>query len=660
MKSYLEATQSTSSAEDTGSISSSWPTYNTTPKSFLYEPPAENNIQAKETEKELLSTPPQEQQQHEQPRITIQEIIPAIKEIPMTEKPKTKEELKSERKQDDVAPKPSDAITEIKEENDVVTFDVESDSSEISEIYHHPPPVLRIGDKLLFLKKGELVPEKDTSTPASVITIIGAEGLQRGFEDSAEAQEATIYDNSTNQAAELPKNDTTTENLNVVPLQAAVSTEATLEEGKTEATAAETTTQEAVSENETEASTVQPEVSLGANQVATTTEVYVTTEVVENRTESLENDTLVNTEENLTTEANMVEISPLPVEAKVDEIKEEPVIIEENPAYPPIPEIMVPQIVEDLPEVEEDEPKETILQPFHTSTIDVAPENNSKILPDVLEIRNNHSIPANATHPEWLKNESFPNPDNLLNLRAALPTHILKERVDSDVEYATDSTTTEKPSGTTPEATPETTVAQVAVLLADAPGVGSKETVEAASESGETTTKKSSHASLMSNENASIDIVDNESPEEAEAEGDEQTEIRQVVLNDSKVNENAAPKIADDVEMFDPTTMRKPADVETIAPSPEKIVEKRENSMDSQTFEQLNEELTATSTQRSGDEESKEAEGIFKELLEEANTTPKMTTVGGALPRRASLDSNILGILREFFTSQYRSYDGRN
>ncbi|XP_044271761.1 uncharacterized protein LOC123015826 [Tribolium madens] len=68
--------------------------------------------------------------------------------------------------------------------------DSEAESSEISEVFQQPPSVLRIGDKLLFLKKGELVPEKNITTPASVITVIGAEGLERGTEESAETETA--------------------------------------------------------------------------------------------------------------------------------------------------------------------------------------------------------------------------------------------------------------------------------------------------------------------------------------------------------------------------------------------------------------------------------------------------------------------------------------
>jgi hypothetical protein len=115
-------------------------------------------------------------------KITIQEIVPEIKEIPATDSSKLNESQIGDNK---------DLLDS--DINDLIVTDSEPDSSEISEVFQQPPPVLRIGDKLLFLKQGELVPEKDVSTPTSVITIIGAEGLQRGFEDSAEFHEVTNH-----------------------------------------------------------------------------------------------------------------------------------------------------------------------------------------------------------------------------------------------------------------------------------------------------------------------------------------------------------------------------------------------------------------------------------------------------------------------------------
>lgn len=123
------------------------------------------------------------------PEITIQEIIPEIKEIPITGPPKR------EINQGSFSAEHTDrSDVEIDNNHNDLLIDSDVDSSEVQENYHQPPPVLRIGDKLLFLKKGEFVSEKGASTPSPVITIIGAEGLQRGFEESLEAHELKIVE----------------------------------------------------------------------------------------------------------------------------------------------------------------------------------------------------------------------------------------------------------------------------------------------------------------------------------------------------------------------------------------------------------------------------------------------------------------------------------
>lgn len=59
-----------------------------------------------------------------------------------------------------------------------------------NEDANQPPPVLRIGDQLLFLKVGDLVPEHAAgSTQSPIFTVIGAEGLQRVVEDPEEGFE---------------------------------------------------------------------------------------------------------------------------------------------------------------------------------------------------------------------------------------------------------------------------------------------------------------------------------------------------------------------------------------------------------------------------------------------------------------------------------------
>lgn len=120
------------------------------------------------------------------PEITIQEIIPEIKEIPITGPPKREISkgsfYNSQKFNKDTLEKFRGDKSEFGEEN--------KDNDRVEN--PQSSPVLKIGDKLLFLKKGEFIPEKDASTPSPVITIIGAEGLQRGFEESLESHDKIV------------------------------------------------------------------------------------------------------------------------------------------------------------------------------------------------------------------------------------------------------------------------------------------------------------------------------------------------------------------------------------------------------------------------------------------------------------------------------------
>lgn len=65
--------------------------------------------------------------------------------------------------------------------------EVKNDSEDENFEAYQTPPILRIGDKLLYLGQGDLVPENSSlNTPAPVFTVIGAEGLQRVIEDPEE------------------------------------------------------------------------------------------------------------------------------------------------------------------------------------------------------------------------------------------------------------------------------------------------------------------------------------------------------------------------------------------------------------------------------------------------------------------------------------------
>lgn len=710
----------------------------------LHIPSEENNFSEAKRNDEKISEEAKSLLLTQEPKITIQEIIPEIKEIPMTEAPKAEPTAKIQNEKPQhleilTAEEPENR-TEVREENDVITFDVDSDSSEISEIYHQPPPVLRIGDKLLFLKKGELVPEKDTSTPASVITIIGAEGLQRGFEDSSEMHETSVKPSRDENSDSKPQESThilslvkqkttttdantdssTTESIKVIPLETTTSSkvveskEATIVPDYNETTTKKTS-------DASDATTVVPEAenSTTNDEENTTVALEITTEEIEIKTESLENDTLVNSAENLTTEVNVLEVSS----AAPEPITEEIIVLEENPAYPPIPEIMTPEVPDEIPERIDQE----------TLKINKSKENteDSKILPDVLEIRNNYTIPQNVSHNDWLKNESSKNStaETLVNLKAALPEDILNQAVASDFEDSAAEADTEPVTETsTTDTNAETSTGQEfgsilnrdilaenqVLLLADEPetispdmfGLSendtSKEQLELSSsvESGESTTKRNNPVSLMSSEDASVDVIENNSPEETMAEQVEiilpLKESKEETDDDDKGVElkdvpkgTTQPKNSAEVEMFDPESIAKaPERIQEAPKAPEKLtdepkaVEKRENSVHDQIFQELDDELNAAKTERvqTKKSETKEAEQIFKELLEEVNTTPQtketlpaqsrnketevLQRVSDAIAKfqlrdtKQSLDTNILGILRDFFSSQYRSYEG--
>lgn len=74
----------------------------------------------------------------------------------------------------------------LKQSGKVTDVPEETNTNEANQ----PPPVLRIGDQLLFLKVGDLVPEHAAgSTQSPIFTVIGAEGLQRVVEDPEEGFE---------------------------------------------------------------------------------------------------------------------------------------------------------------------------------------------------------------------------------------------------------------------------------------------------------------------------------------------------------------------------------------------------------------------------------------------------------------------------------------
>lgn len=536
-------------------------------------------------------------------RITIHEIIPDVKEIPITAPPKVDSvqgQLMIEEQ--DVGQNSS---------NDLVT-DAEPDSSEILEIFHPPPPVLRVGDKLIFLKN-QPGNNNENSTPSSVITVIGAEYLQRGgMEESAEETNSSttsaITENSTN-SVELKASEST----HILSLVKRKKPEC--ETTTTEPSTTTTTTTESSTTTETPTTITEETTTVIIDEISTQTD---------QTEENIENSTIGQ-----------------------PEIK---IIEERNPAYPTIPDVMT--TISDDPS-----------QRFVTEKPKDPLQMDIKILPEVLEIRNNKTIPENTTNSEWLKKD-----------------------IDGNVEALNQTTTI--PSTTTESTEETTTVTSRSV-----------ETVEESTEdSGEATTPKDTKAAIISSENASVEeltkedleIIDMLSAKEVtEDELLERTTPPPPTMTDIMEKSNENDTKIQDVEIISIGEMDKKISKNTLPisetdkivpetlPKPEKLIKivgKRANSEDDEAeavFKQLNDELFAESTQRilTKEEEEKEAEAIFRELLEETSTPPSkpknketeaLQRVTDALAqltlRGKQPNSNILSTLSNFFGS-LRYYD---
>ncbi|XP_018562267.1 mucin-3A isoform X2 [Anoplophora glabripennis] len=637
------------------------------------------------------------------PKITIQEIIPERKEIPITAPPKVEPE-----------PQGTLIIEEAEEflnhSNDLVVTDVDTDSSEISEVFQHPPPILRIGDKLLFLKKGELVPEKDTSTPSSVITIIGAEGLQRGgFEDSGEVHEVNIPKES--EDTDLTTNATLVEKVEVLsesngflgnPDQS-LDSNASASEVNTAApypilplfttknSPSTTTTETSTTEFEVASSTTETNVPQDGSLPSSSQEISNDTNGTPDSTDLPE--TTVEALDTLTTEEikNITEATPAAEVDHASEAKESApsstktydIIPEQNPAYPPIPDIMTIN-TDDTSQRFDMDHTEKEFPAYEPSTISP----NFKILPEILEIRSNKTVPTNMTHGEWLKL----NPQTLINYEATLPDDLLNQPAPTDADDSTEAskdtnitvpeTTTE--TLTTTEATEaSTTVTEVvtnynkksetiAMPTTNTPdkeeeSARSTESLEESSEEKrESTTKKNSHASITTNEDASI-----ENEKEDSSEAKDMSSTRDTVNNSS--GEETTPSVltdpsmidkefsdpnqnktnTDDVEFVDAVKTKKPvierniefaetvntnkpvrirnADPAEPLPKPEKlilpskIITKRENDPEEglDVLKQLSKDISAEVTERnlSSEEEERESQEIFKQLLEDTSTS---------------------------------------
>lgn len=307
------------------------------------------------------------------PQITIQEVIPSRTEYKITSPP-----------QKDVPPRSVSAsslnVVTFKSQDQTVSTanpiklladssnelsDVESYASEKTEVYDHPPPVLRIGDQLLFIKQGQLVPEKDASTPTPVITLIGAEGLQIGL-GSGELLEHEIlpmhHDEPSVTSQTFISTNPTAKKLEETEIPIDVSTKNTLEEFVSSEATADSTTVHAVEIEEISDDNLEKTNSSELVEQNDSSNEFIT--VSENIDDTSNNDSVKNETKILETEPETFSIAPIetstqtvqenPITSKVNEITTfkptKPLITkmlhvdnaeyipEENPYYPPIPE----------------------------------------------------------------------------------------------------------------------------------------------------------------------------------------------------------------------------------------------------------------------------------------------------------------------------------
>lgn len=628
------------------------------------------------------------------PEITIREIIPEIKEIPITGPPK--HEIFITHIDDNV------------HNNDLL--DTDTESSEILENYQ-PPPVLRIGDKLLFLKKGEFVPEKDVSTPSPVITIIGAEGLQRGFEESLETHEINLNEN-------LDKNNSATEEEDVIGSESAVIEErihpAKESNPKREINSSNNLPKQLLSSTDNDKSSVNkesiiplhnneesvkatlPDENLTSIDIDNTT-IDIAVEIPTISTILLEETTEYSTK--YSTTESTIPITNKPLQPPREVPSKEPDEYVENPAYPPIPDVM------NLSNVE-----------LNTDP----PTSIPKILPDVLPIRSNKTI-GNTSHSEWLKEQAG---HTLVNKDATLDEETLSQVAPSDLELTTELATETTPIdvnnsthnvekdieqliakysvlthavdklkvSTIPDEIITETILSASVvptILGISSDIRSTETLETVSaENRELTTPAGSKAIFAENASVEPENISLSSKETDSTEGIsiitkeiERTTTTTSSVSTSKPDTSEIVNLKEEVEMLPDDTpgitknskaLPKDLEIKNVESSQldtNKIQKngKKDNDGDD-IFKELNKELEILDNPekftKSPEEEKEEAELIFKELLDEIHGTKtgskdrevdkvsKVIAKYNVKNTKQSLDTSLLGILREFINSQ--------
>lgn len=499
------------------------------------------------------------------------------------------------------------------------------------------------------------MPEKDVTTPDSVITIIGAEGLQRGgVEESLEVHELKI---EPNQAPEAPEEEVVLQTSTDLPkLGEALS--ASSDSNDLELRVSESTHILSLvkrKEKLANATTANPPVEELVNNLTISKEEF--------QPQSTQSTLMETTTENLT--------------------KTTEPLAEQNPAYPPLPDIM--------PAGGENHQKADL-------EVESSTKQTKIFLSEVNEFLTNQT--KNETHIEWLKTGAIlPNNASLKSFTAAiLPEELLVEKspIDEKVELNIDTTmapiaevndlgltnfeiveevlvadnqTTEVPKNDSWVKDVPQLIAEVEILQEppstkvkleegkdepDCPVNGtsprSVESVEM--ESGEVTTPKTNHSSIVSSEAASVETFQKPTKSSLESVDLVQPASKEtgVGLSSLETIDSTSESILKDVELVngkgDAPTMEtniKKHDVELIevaTPKPTKLskietstyellptpeetqsrsILKRATSSEDQVFKDLEKELNdeSSSASKSPEEDQSEAEEIFKQLAKE-------------------------------------------
>nr|XP_022916094.1 uncharacterized protein LOC111425998 isoform X1 [Onthophagus taurus] len=576
-------------------------------------------------------TPPpdmiEETDHKEEPRITIHEIIPGLIEIPITETTKLESTTKIQ----------GQLLVEEKVTNndnlvDHTSHDSKTEETNLSQIFEkHPPSVITVGNETFYLKKD--VFDDITIAPS---TNNNPEVFIEDTKPETHVIKKEIKESEENAAIiiqELPKIITSTTEVNV---------------GN---------------------STIDVAVELPA------------AEPIDIEAEGSES-------EPVRVDSALVTIKIEEVTVKIDKPKIDDVL--ENPAYPPIPDIMVPQDAEYNPEIVE------IHEEFYHSSTE-----SPKIIPEILEITNNHTFSENTTNLSWLKSQS------LINEKAILPDTILKQVAISDIDQTTNTnllTTLNKIDGLTEELKETTSPSSlvkfhtddlikhaiiesesvienhVKKIVDDHDITGSlhdtikedlkesinqkaisTESIEQPSESGENTTPKGIQTvSAMLNENASVETAPDSKEDQKLIKTTKNPDVEVINsellstntdLNTNLTHEEIKPKKRDQTL---PTTTIKPL------------------SESDKIFEELGTELKVLADDYVSPDQSDKSKDdvVFKELLDELNTKKKPSKESKDPIQRAtdklanlklrdarqSLDVGVIGAVRDLFTAQYRSY----